>query len=92
MVFAVLLIFIAAVNAAHNILNFGAIPFKTDVATENGNAAAFYKAVMFAYNHGFDKQVLIPANYTFSMINVQTFKNISQVTIPVNGTVLLSKH
>jgi len=57
-------------NAAHSILNFGAIPTKSDLGTEFGNAAAFYKAVMFAHNHKSDKEVLIPANLTFSMVPV----------------------
>ena len=61
-------LFSNVVNAAHNILNFGAIPTKTDLGTEFGNAAAFHKAVMFAHNHKSDKEVLIPANLTFSMV------------------------
>jgi polygalacturonase len=64
------LILSSVVNAAHSILKFGAIPTKTDLGTEFGNAAAFYKAVMFAHNHKIDKEVLIPANLTFSMVTV----------------------
>lgn len=57
-------------NAAHSILNFGAIPDKTDLGAVYGNADAFYSAVMFAHNHERDKEVLIPANYTFYMMPV----------------------
>jgi hypothetical protein len=77
--------------AAHNILDFGAIPSKTDIGTEYGNAAAFHKAVMFAHNHKTDKEVLIPANLTFSMVPAELFSNVTNVTITVNGTVLLSE-
>lgn len=79
------------VNASHNILNFGAIPFKTDLGAENANAAAFHKAVMSAHKHHSDKEVLIPANYTFNMVLVQTFDHIENVVITVDGTVLLSQ-
>jgi len=85
------LILSSVVNAAHNILNFGAIPGKTDLGTEYGNAAAFYKAVMFANKHSRDREVLIPANLTFSMVPVQSFNNVTNVTITVDGTVLLSE-
>ena len=65
---ALVAIIICSVSAVQNILNFGAIPFKTDLGTEFGNAAAFYKAVMFAHNHKTDKHLLIPANYTFNIV------------------------
>jgi polygalacturonase len=80
----VLLFFlVAAVFAALDIRDFGAIYGDQSLNTSINNGIAFYNALATA-NSGADRTVLVP-EYTFYMLPYQDISNLSDITIQIDG-------
>mmetsp|Transcript_35007 Transcript_35007/g.25488 ORF Transcript_35007/g.25488 Transcript_35007/m.25488 type:complete len:167 (-) Transcript_35007:1197-1697(-) len=78
-------------SASHSILDYGAIPDLTDTDTAYANAYAFNKAIEAA-NAGTsaDRVVLVPANYTFTLMPVHV-DHLYNFVLTINGTILASE-
>ena len=76
---------------AHNVLDFGAIPDRTDAETEKSNALAILSALSRAHEDDTDREILIPEGVTISSMPL-VFNNIDNVTFTIDGTLLASKN
>ena len=79
-------------QAAFDIRDYGAIADETKVQTEIINSEAFMDAIAAANATSTEeRRVIVPEGLTFSCmpINIQ---NITNVTIQIDGTILVSKN
>lgn len=78
-------------QAAHNIMDYGAIPNLEDVTTAFKNGDAIAAAIAAANAEGeLDREVLVPAGYNFTHMPVYA-SHLNNLTITVDGTLLASK-
>lgn len=79
-------------QAAHNILDYGAMADNDSLRAEKANAAAFLAALSAANSTAelSEREVIVPANMTFNMLAVSA-DNWSNMMITINGTIKLSK-
>ena len=78
-------------NAVHNILDYGAVPDLEDTATAYKNGDAIAAAIYAANSTDSDREVLVPANTTFTFMPV-TVSHLLNITITVDGNLLASKN
>lgn len=78
-------------KGVHDIRDYGAVPDLTDTASAFKNGDAIAAAINAANATASDREVLVPANYTFTFMPV-TVADLVNLTITVDGTLLASKH
>ena len=88
MLISYLFCFIFYCQCAHNILDYGAVPFSETSQASTKNSNAFIKASIAA-NSSDDREVLVPSGYSFVMFSV-TLNNLDTVTFTVDGKLFFS--
>jgi len=78
-------------NAVHNILDYGAIPDLENPITERNNSNAIEAAFASANEDALDREVYVPAGYTFSTLEINA-SNVHDITFTIDGTLLHSKN
>ena len=77
-------------QAAHNIMDYGAVPEVDDVATAFKNGDAIAAALYAANAEGeTDREVLVPAGYNFTFMPVYG-DGLTDLTLTIDGTLLAS--
>ena len=75
-----------------NIINFGALPDRTDSETRARNCRAFEAAIEFANNgtFGADRRVLIPAGHSFFVFKPGCeVNNLTDIIVQIDARVML---